>query len=99
VLEAPTGSVVWARGHSLATTPTGPSGILAGTTQQLLFERAADAGWQTDIRALRADQLGDVDSLWLVGSLRGPVDVVRIDGRDRAADVAVTAQIQQLAGF
>ena len=47
VLEAPTGSAVWAVGRALHTTPLGRTGILAGTTQQLLFERAEAAGWRT----------------------------------------------------
>ena len=47
VLEAPTGSVVWAVGRTLCTTPTGATGILGGTTQQLLFDAAGEAGFET----------------------------------------------------
>ncbi len=44
VLESAISSVVWSVGRTLHTTPLGASGILGGTTQQLLFERAASRG-------------------------------------------------------
>lgn len=99
VLEAPTSSVVWSAGTSLCTTPTGPSGILAGTTQQLLFERAAAAGWRTETRSVGVEDLHAADSLWLIGSVRGPVDVITLDGRPRPRELARTAQIRALCGF
>jgi 4-amino-4-deoxychorismate lyase len=99
VLEAPTGTVMWTRGHTLLTTPLGPTGTLGGTTQQLLFERAAAAGWSTEIAPLRATELAAVESLWLISSLRGPVDVVLLDGCIREPRAAVTSELQQLAGF
>jgi 4-amino-4-deoxychorismate lyase len=99
VLEAPTGSVVWAEGRTLCTTPLGPSGILAGTTQQRLFHRAADAGWATATRPLRAAALSGVEALWLASSVRGPVEVVELDGEKRPPVTELTREIQHLAGF
>jgi 4-amino-4-deoxychorismate lyase len=99
VLEAPTSSVVWAVGRALFTTPLDGTGILGGTTQQLLFERAAAAGWRTEAARARVADLFAADSLWLVGSVRGPVDVVRIDGVVRARDTARTAEVRTLCGF
>jgi len=99
VLEAPTSSVVWSVGRSLRTTPTGATGILAGTTQQLLFERATDAGWDCGEQAVTVDELHAADIVWLVASVRGPVDVVSIDGTDRVRRPEVDAEIRSLAGF
>lgn len=99
VLEAPTGSVVWAVGPTLHTTPVGTTGILPGTTQQLLFERASVAGWRTAQKLATVDELHAADVVWLVSSVRGPVDVVELDGRMRARRPAVDAEIRRLAGF
>jgi 4-amino-4-deoxychorismate lyase len=99
VLESPTSSVVWATGRTLHTTPLGPSGILGGTTQQLLFSRAADAGWQTAVTDATVDDLHAADVLWLVGSVRGPVDVVELDAKQRARLPEVDREIRRLAGF
>jgi 4-amino-4-deoxychorismate lyase len=99
VLEAPTGSAVWAVDRTLHTTPLGATGILAGTTQRLLFEQAADAGWETaDTLATVAD-LHDSDALWLVSSVRGPVEVVDLGGRPRERRPDLDAEIKKLAGF
>lgn len=99
VLEAPTSSVVWAVERALFTTPDGRSGILAGTTQALLFARAAAAGWQTQVVEATVDDLHAADVLWLVGSVRGPVDVVELDGKARERRPDVDAEIRALAGF
>jgi 4-amino-4-deoxychorismate lyase len=99
VLEAPTGSVVWWDGHTLHTTPTGPTGILAGTTQHLLFERARDAGWRTAETLATVDDLHAADVVWLVGTVRGPVDVVELDGKQRARVPDVDRAIRRMAGF
>ncbi len=99
VLESPVSSVVWARGRTLFTTPPGPSGILEGTTQRLLFDRASEHGWQTDIAAARLDDLHAADVVWLIGSVRGPVDVVVLDGRHRDRVPTTDAEIRRLAGF
>lgn len=99
VLEAPTSSVVWAVGDTLCTTPRGGTGILGGTTQALLFERATGAGWHTAEWLATADDLRAADSLWLVGTVRGPVDVIALDGVPRGRDEARTAAIRSLCGF
>lgn len=99
VLEAPTGSVVWAVGRTLHTTPLGATGILAGTTQQLLFERAGAAGWQTAHTSASVDDLHAADVVWLISSVRGPIDVVELDGKSRGRVPDVDAEIRALCGF
>jgi 4-amino-4-deoxychorismate lyase len=99
VLEAPTGSIVWAAGRTLHTTPTGATGILAGTTQQLLFERAATAGWAVRETLARVDEVHAAEVAWLIGSVRGPVDIVELDGTRRGRHPEIDAEIRRLAGF
>jgi 4-amino-4-deoxychorismate lyase len=99
VLEAPTGSVMWWDGAVLHTTPTGDTGILAGTTQRMLFDRAAAAGWATAETLAPVDELHAAQVVWLIGSVRGPVDVVELDGRTRTRVPDVDAEIRRLAGF
>lgn len=99
VLEAPTGSVVWAHGRTLHTTPLGGTGILAGTTQQLLFERAVLAGWPTAATLARVDELHAADALWIISSVRGPVEVIELDGKARARNSELDTELKTLAGF
>jgi 4-amino-4-deoxychorismate lyase len=99
VLEAPTGSVVWAVGATLHTTPVGASGILAGTTQQLLFEQAAAAGRPTATTSATVDDLHAADGLWIISSVRGPVEVVELDGKQRSRMPELDARIRQWCGF
>jgi 4-amino-4-deoxychorismate lyase len=99
VLESPVSSVVWARGRSLHTTRPGPSGILAGTTQKLLFDRAQADGWQTVVTSASVEDLHAADVVWLIGSVRGPVDVVVLDGKHRDRMPRTDAEIRRLAGF
>jgi 4-amino-4-deoxychorismate lyase len=99
VLEAPTASVVWSAGRTLRTTPVGASGILPGTTQQLLFDHAAAAGWTVETVPARLDDLHLADVVWLVSSVRGPVDVVELDGKGRTRDLDLVTQIAELSGF
>lgn len=99
VLEAPTGSVVWSAGRTLCTTPVGDTGILAGTTQQLLFDHASAAGWDPVERLASVDDLHAADVVWIVSSVRGPVDVIEFDGKHRQRLPDVDAEIKSLAGF
>ena len=98
-LETPTGSLVWLVGDMLHTTPTGATGILAGTTQQLLFDRAEAAGWRTAHSLAALSELQEAAALWIVSSVRGPVEVVELDGaaRDRAPEL--DDQIKHFCGF
>lgn len=103
VLESTTGTVVWASSGSgrrtLHTTPTGSTGILPGTTQQVLFERAASAGWETAQTLATLTELRAADVVWLVSSVRGPIDVVTLDGTPRIRRPEVDAEVRRLAGF
>ncbi|HEY7046801.1 MAG TPA: aminotransferase class IV [Jatrophihabitantaceae bacterium] len=99
VLEAPTSSVVWTVGNSMYTIPPGANGILESTTQLRLFERAAEQGWQTAHTAAVVDDLHAADTVFLAGTVRGPVDVIELDGREHARDVDLVRTIQKLAGF
>jgi 4-amino-4-deoxychorismate lyase len=99
VLEAPTGSVVWAVGRALHTTPLGATGILAGTTQQLLFDQAAEAGWPTANSLVTVDELHAADAIWIISSVRGPVDVIDLDGKQRERVPGLDAEIKKLCGF
>lgn len=99
VLEAPTASVVWSVGRTLRSTPLGDTGILAGTTQALLFERAAAAGWCTEWTLATVEELRAAEVVWLVSSVRGPVDVVTLDGVQRSRRPGIDAEVRRLAGF
>lgn len=99
VLEAPTGSAVWAVDKVLHTTPLGATGVLAGTTQRLLFECAAGAGWQTAETLATIADLHDADALWLISSVRGPVEVIELGGHTRDRRPDLDAEIKKLCGF
>lgn len=84
VLEGPTSTVVMARdiaGQRTLVTPPHDCGILAGTTQQALFDAAAQAGWRVEYAPLRPSELLEGDGLWLVSSGRLLAPVNRIDGQ------------------
>jgi 4-amino-4-deoxychorismate lyase len=99
VLETPTGSVVWSRGRTLRTTPTAATGILAGTTQDLLFDAAALAGWDVGEQLITVAELHAADTVWVISSVRGPVDVIAIDGIARTRDHAVIDEVRAHCGF
>lgn len=99
VLEAPTAAVVWVTAGTLCTVAPGANGILAGTTQQLLFDHAAALGWRTAEGTGTLADLRGADSVLLVSSVRGPVAVTVLDGEPLPHDRRIVAQLQQLAGF
>jgi len=99
VLEAPTSALVWTVGDAMYTTPLGATGILASTTQQRLFERAAENGWRPSYTEGTVADLHAADAVFLMGTVRGPVDVIELDGRPRARDIDLVRTVQKLAGF
>jgi 4-amino-4-deoxychorismate lyase len=99
VLESPTSSVLWSIGRTLHTIPTGANGILGGTTQHLLFEHAQLAGWAVRRSPASVDELHSADVVWLTSSVRGPVDIVELDGKTRTRRPETDAQIRRLSGF
>ena len=99
VLEAPTSAVVWTVGNAMHTTPLGATGILASTTQQRLFERAAENGWRPSYAEGTVADLHAADAVFLVSTVRGPVDVIELDGRPRSREIDLVRTVQKLAGF
>lgn len=99
VLESAVSSVVWCSGATLHTAPLGRNGILGGTTQQLLFERASAAGRRTAHTDAGVEELHAADSLWLIGTVRGPVEVIELDGRAHRRDLVASSDVRRLCGF
>jgi 4-amino-4-deoxychorismate lyase len=81
VLEAPTSTVILARGRRLVTPPR--EGILDGITGRRLLRAAAAAGWETSVEPVHPDDLQVADGLWLVSSVRLLTPVVAVDGKPR----------------
>lgn len=90
VLEAPTASVILRRGDTFIT-PAADGAILAGTTQQSLFEHLAAQGFTTVTETVPASILPTVDAAWLVSSLRLAAPVTEIDGTPVPHDRELTA--------
>jgi 4-amino-4-deoxychorismate lyase len=97
-LEAPTASVVWLDGDELCTVPPAEAGILPGTTAARLLALAADAGLQPAIRMITLDELRTADAIWLTSALRGPAEVITLDGGSRPRS-PWTTRLQSLLGF
>lgn len=93
VLEAPTSSVVVARGRTLRTPPD--DAILAGITVRRLFRAAAAAGWQVAVEPLTPADLRSADGVWLASSARLLAPVVAIDSQARS-DGGATAELAAL---
>jgi 4-amino-4-deoxychorismate lyase len=93
VLEAPTATVVLARGRTLLTPPA--LGILRGITVQRLFRAAAAAGWHTASAVLTGADLLAADGVWLVSSARLLAPVTAIDGAP-CSDGGLTPELASL---
>ncbi|MCZ2811437.1 aminotransferase class IV [Modestobacter sp. VKM Ac-2979] len=94
LLEGPTSTVVWAAGGRLHTPPV-ETGILAGTTQARLFERAEAAGWPTAVTAGSVEDLQAADAVWLLSGIRGAATVTRLDGVPRG-DAGSSRRVREL---
>lgn len=81
VLEATTSTVIVVRKDKKLRTPSPGAEILAGTTQQAVFDRAAKLGWRCKTKDLYVDDLYAAESVWLVSSVRTAVRVTELNGR------------------
>ena len=94
LLEGPTSTVVWAADGVLRTPPL-QTGILAGTTVDRLFARAADAGWAAEVAVGTVADLHAADAVWLLSGIRGAATVHTLDGVARG-DGGLSARVGEL---
>jgi 4-amino-4-deoxychorismate lyase len=94
LLEGPTSSVLWAADGTLHTPPL-ETGILAGTTVERLFERAAEDGWPTKVTAGTVEDLHGADAVWLLSGIRGAATVHTLDGV-RRGDAGLSGRVREL---
>lgn len=94
LLEGPTSTVVWAAGGTLHTPPL-DTGILAGTTVDRLFARAADDGWPVAASSGTVADLHAADAVWLLSGIRGAATVHTLDGV-RRGDAGLSARLREL---
>jgi 4-amino-4-deoxychorismate lyase len=97
-LEAPTASLVWLTGDTLATVPAEQADILPGTTVARLLALAPPAGLRAERRLITLAELNRADAIWLASALRGLAEAVTLDGVPRPAS-PWTPRLQALLGF
>jgi 4-amino-4-deoxychorismate lyase len=97
VLEAPTASVLWWAHGRLVTTSTDGTGILAGTTQQAVFEAARDRGLETGYGLITPDGLRRAEAVWLASSIRGLTPVRTLDGHPVRQHPTMTRELGAVA--
>lgn len=95
VLEGPTSNIVIRRGDHLLT-PDPTAGLLAGTTQRLLFDHAGRLELRADFADLSLDDVHAADGVWLVSSVRTAVTLRELDGRELNRDEALTREFQRI---
>lgn len=98
-LDGPTSGLLVARGGTLLSTPTGPTGILDSVTVAAIFEAARADGVAARYELVPIEDLYTADGLWLVSSGRGPALVTVLDGRPLRADPDLTTRIARYADF
>ncbi|MDO4240262.1 aminotransferase class IV [Micrococcus sp.] len=98
LLEGPTSTLLLARrgpdGVRRLVTPLRRKGILAGTSQSVIFAAAQAAGWALGYGPLVPADLEGADGLWLVSSLRGVLPIRAVDGRETPVDAELTERLQ-----
>ncbi|MCZ2821901.1 aminotransferase class IV [Modestobacter sp. VKM Ac-2977] len=94
LLEGPTSTVVWAAGGRLHTPPV-DTGILAGTTQARLFDRAGAAGWPTTVTPGSVEDMRSADAVWLLSGIRGAATVTRLDDVPHG-DAGLSRRVREL---
>lgn len=79
VLEGATSTVLVFKKGGKIRTPRHGSAVLAGTTQQAIFDTAQDRGWRCKTTDLTVDDLLKAESVWLVSSTRVATRVTKLD--------------------
>lgn len=79
VLEGPRSTVVILRGRELVTPPA-EYGVLPGTTQQAVFNSAAEYGFETSYSPLTVVDLLNADGAWLVSSVALGARITSVNG-------------------
>jgi 4-amino-4-deoxychorismate lyase len=92
VLEGPTSTVVFRRGHTFLTPGTG-LGILDGTTQANVFRFVESRGFSTGFELATPDALLTADNIWLVSSVRLAAPVRELDSVAMPVDRQFTADL------
>lgn len=98
VLEGPNATVIWLIDDILHTTPL-ENGILAGTTQQLIFDNADRIGLGTKITSATLADLHAAEGVWMSSSTRGITAVHKLDDADLHQSPQTTAKLQELSGL
>lgn len=80
VTEAAASSVIVVENETLLRRPNGAE-ILPGTTTDLVFELAAQAGYECEETLVTEDRLRAADEIWLTSALKGIAPVTRLDGQ------------------
>ncbi|WP_415783660.1 aminotransferase class IV [Micrococcus flavus] len=98
LLEGPTSTLLISRrGADSArrlVTPLRQKGILAGTSQSVIFAAAQAEGWALGYGPLVPADLEGADGLWLVSSVRGVLPIRAVDGREVPVDQELTELLQ-----
>ncbi len=97
VLEGPSSTILWEHDGTICTPPT-DTGILRGTTQDLLFERLGEIGLAGATCAATIDDLVVAAGAWLCSSTRGIAAIRTIDGRE-VRQSHLTVRLQHLVGI
>lgn len=91
-LEGPSSNLIIRRGDELIT-PDPKAGLLHGTTQRTLFERAAEAGFLCSYQDLCAQDVAAADAAWMVSSVRMAVPIIAFDDTELTHDAGFTERM------
>ncbi|MCZ6938991.1 aminodeoxychorismate lyase, partial [Micrococcus luteus] len=98
LLEGPTSTVLIVRtgedGVRRLLTPLRQKGILAGTSQAVIFAAAHADGWELGYGPLVPADLKGAEGVWLVSSVRGVLPVRAVDGVEIPVDHELTGMLQ-----
>lgn len=97
VLEGPNSTVLWLADGTIYTPPT-DTGILRGTTQELLFDTCGELGLKSAEAPTTVAALLETEGVWMCSSTRGVAEVHAIDGT-KTTPALITETLQDLVGI